>query len=208
MTASSRATCAVAEVLDKDAVVLLYSGCGRCVAVVHCPVDHIKACLSLIQPQLNIGIATPWEVLRTPFNVEDAVGSSATYRGEDTESGINQIQIIPVWEDRVIVGEPRQADVGKRRIGSLELRVAVGLQIDARECLVVQRVREWQRDGGHRIISMIADIGCAWHDAAANLTDRVLTYASCCCRCRRWSSRAACSWRARCCWRRTRRRGW
>src|SRR4029077_16427801 len=82
LRASSRLTGSVAEVLVKGGVVLLHSGCGRCIAVSHCAVDHVKACLPLIQPQLKVGTAAPREVLRTPFNVEDAVGRSATYRRE------------------------------------------------------------------------------------------------------------------------------
>ena len=42
------------------------------------------------------------------------------------------------------------------------------------EGLVVQRVREGQRDGGYRIIPVIADVGRAWHDAAADLAYRVM----------------------------------
>ena len=37
------------------------------------------------------------------------------------------------------------------------------------ESLVVQRVREWQRHGGYCIVPVIADVGRAWHDAAAYL---------------------------------------
>jgi hypothetical protein len=172
----------VAEILNKDVVILLHSGCGRCVAVTHCAVDHVKACLSLVQPQLNVGTATSREVLRPPLNVEDAVWCSTTYRREYAEPGVDQIQIVPIRENRVVVGEPRQADVGEGRVSGHELRVAVGRQVDVRECLVVQRVREWQCDGGHRIIPVIADVGRARHDTPANLTDRVLTHASC----RRW----------------------
>ena len=39
----------------------------------------------------------------------------------------------------------------------------------AGETLVVQGEREGQRDGGYRIIPVIADVGRAWHDAAAYL---------------------------------------
>ena len=85
LPASSRHTRAVAEVLVKGGVVLLHSGCGRCVGVSHCAVDHVKACLPLIQPQLEAGTAASREVLRTPLDVEDAVGSSATYRCEYAE---------------------------------------------------------------------------------------------------------------------------
>jgi hypothetical protein len=109
LPASSRATCAVAEILNKDVVILLHSSCGRCVAVSHCPVDHVKARLSLVQPQLDASTAAPWEVLRPPLDVEDAVGRSATYRCEYAEPGIDQIQIVPIRVDRVVVGEPRQA---------------------------------------------------------------------------------------------------
>ena len=34
----------------------------------------------------------------------------------------------------------------------------------------VQRVREGQRDGGYRIIPVIADVSSAWHDGAADLS--------------------------------------
>jgi hypothetical protein len=72
------------------------------------------------------------------------------------------------------VGEPWQALVGKGRVSGRELRVAIGRQIDRGEALVVQRVREGQRDGGYRIIPVIADVGRAWHDAAAYLIEHVL----------------------------------
>src|SRR5262249_9347244 len=98
----------------------------------------------------------------------------ATYRGEYASRTIDQIQIIPIWHDAVIVGEPRQATVSKGRIQGRELRVAVGRQIDTRKCLVVQGVREGQWDRVDFIIPMIADVRCAWHDAAANLAYCVL----------------------------------
>jgi hypothetical protein len=60
------------------------------------------------------------------------------------------------------------------RIDGRELRITVGRQIDRVEGLVVQRVREGQRDCGHRIILVIADIDRAWHDTAAYLSDRVM----------------------------------
>jgi len=73
------------------------------------------------------------------------------------------------------VREPRQALVGEGRIHGCELRIAVGRQINAGKALVVQRVREGQRDGGYRVIPVIADVGRARHDAAADLTDHVRT---------------------------------
>jgi hypothetical protein len=73
------------------------------------------------------------------------------------------------------VGGPWQALVGEGGIGGCELRIAVGRQIDVREGLVVQRIREGQRDGGYRIIPMIADVGRAWHNTAAYLIYHVHT---------------------------------
>jgi hypothetical protein len=67
------------------------------------------------------------------------------------------------------VGEPRQALVGKGRVGGRELRVAIRRHIDAGETLIVQGEGEGQRNGGHRIVAVIADVGRAWHDAAAYL---------------------------------------
>jgi hypothetical protein len=72
------------------------------------------------------------------------------------------------------VGGPRQALVAKGRIRSHELGIAVGGQINAGEGLVVQRVREGQRDGDDRIISVIADIGRTRHDTATDLRYRVV----------------------------------
>ena len=169
MSASRRTTGAVAEVLSKERVVSLHSGCGRCVAITHCAVDHVKAWLPpLVQPQLDAGTTAAGEVLCPPFNVEDTVGSSATYRCEYTEPTVDQIQVVPVRVDRVVVGGPWQALVGKGRIGCRELRIAVGRQINAGEGLIVQRVRERQGHGGHRIISVIAYIHSAGHDRTSD----------------------------------------
>ena len=180
MSASRRTTGAVAEVLNKEGVVSLHSGCGRCVAITHCAVDHVKAWLPpFVQSQLEAGTAAPREVLCPPFNVEDTVGSSAAYRREYTEPTVDQIQVVPVWVDGVVVSGPRQALVGKGRIGSCELGIAVGRQINAGEALVVQGEREGQRNGGYRIIPVIADVSRAWHDATANLIYHVHTDARC-----------------------------
>ena len=73
------------------------------------------------------------------------------------------------------MGEPWQALVGKSRVSGRELRVAIGRQIDRGEALVVQRIREGQRDGGYRVVSVIADVGGAWDDAAAELIYHVRT---------------------------------
>jgi hypothetical protein len=170
LRAGSRHARTIAEVLVKRGVVFLHAGCGRCIAAAHCAVDDVKATLPLVQPQLKVGIATPREVLCPELDVEDAVGSSATYRGEDTEPTVHQIQVVPVWEDRVVVGGPRQANVAKGRIGSHELSIAVRRQIDVRKGLIVQAVREGQRDGDHPIILVIAGVRRAWHDRVGYLS--------------------------------------
>src|SRR5207249_10989642 len=139
-----------------------------------CAEDHIKASLPLLHPRFEVGSAAPREILRPPLNVEDAVGRTATYRGEDAKPAIDQKQVVPVWEDRVVVAGPWQAGVGEGGIHGRELRIAVGRQIDRAESLVVQRVREGQRDGDHRIIPVIAGVGRAWHDTGGYLADRVM----------------------------------
>ena len=197
LPASSRATRAVAEVLGKGRVVLLHSRRGTGVTISHCTVDHVKARLPLIQPQLEVGTAAPWEILRPPLNVEDTVGSRSTYRCEDAEPGIDQIQVVPIRVDGVVVGEPRQALVRKGGICCRELGITVGRQIDRGEGLVVQGVGEWQRDGDHGIIAMIAGVRRTRYDAAADLSYRVLRRASrrarrCCRRRRCWTSLHAC----------------
>src|SRR5206468_8709675 len=114
------------------------SGCGRCVAVGQRAMDDIEACLPLIQPQLEVGTAAPGEVRRPPLNVEDAIGRTATYRCEYPEPTVHQIQVVPVWEDGVVVGGPRQARVAKGAIAGCELRIAVGRQIYRGEGPIVQ----------------------------------------------------------------------
>ena len=86
------------------------------------------------------------------------------------------------------MGQPRQALVDEGRVRGRELRIAVGRQIDRGERLVVQRVREWQRDRDYRIINV--KFCCAWHDTPTNLRDHILVAGrtrrcrtSCC----RWS---------------------
>ena len=126
MPASSRHTRAVAEVLNESGVVSLHPRSSRCITVTHCAIDHIEATQSLVQSQLEVGTAAAREVLRPPFDVENAVGSRVTYRGEDAKSTINQIQIVPVWQDGVVVGSPRQALVGEGGVRSQELGITVG----------------------------------------------------------------------------------
>jgi hypothetical protein len=54
--------------------------------------------------------------------------------------------------------------------------------------VVVQSVREWQRNSGDRIMSVIADVGFPWHAIGLYLTYHILADT----RCRCWSW-AACS---------------
>jgi hypothetical protein len=112
--------------LSKAGVVTLHPGCGRCVAASHRAVDHLKVTiLPLIQPQLEVGIPAPGEVLRTPLDVKDAVRSSATYRREDAKPAINQIQVVPIRVDRVVVAGPWQAVIGECGVHCRELGVPV-----------------------------------------------------------------------------------
>ena len=184
MSASRRTTRAVAEVLVKVGA-LLHSTCGGCVAQSHRAIDHIKPALSLIQPQLVVGRhGDIGKVNRAPFDIEDPVGRTARHRCEDTAGSTRKSRapglrigalVIPVREDRVVVGGPWQGtDVGEGRIGSRKLRIAVGRHVDAVKGLVVQRIRERQRNGGYQIVRVIAAIGRSWHDAPADLRDGVV----------------------------------
>ena len=125
LPASSGTAHAIAEVLGKGAVVFLYSGCGA-VAPTHCAVDHVKATLPLVQPQLEVGAATSREILRPPLDVEDAIRCRATYRCEYAEPAVDQIEVLPVREDSVVVVVPRQALGAEAGIGGCELRIAIG----------------------------------------------------------------------------------
>jgi hypothetical protein len=78
LCADSCPTNAVTEVLGKHGIVPLHS-CGSVgVAVCQRTVDHIKTTLPLVQSKIEASSATSGEVLSAPFDVEDAVGRSAT----------------------------------------------------------------------------------------------------------------------------------
>ena len=153
LSASRRTSGAVTEVLSKERVVSLHSGCGRCVATSHRAPHHIKATLpALIQPQLVVSRRRRIsEVNSSPFDIEDPVGRSARYGREDTAVATRESRapavcigalVIPVGEDGVVVTGPRQrTDVGKGRIGSRKLRIAVGRHVDAVKGLVVARCK-------------------------------------------------------------------
>src|SRR4029453_8558626 len=75
---------AVAEILVKGGVVSLHSrGCAG-VALSHGAVDHIEACLPLVQPQLVVGRRSRCgKIDSAPFDVEDTIGRRAGHRGEN-----------------------------------------------------------------------------------------------------------------------------
>jgi hypothetical protein len=73
------------------------------------------------------------------------------------------------------VAGPRQTNITKVSIGSRELGIAVGRQIDGVESLVVQGEREGERDGGDLIIPVIAYIHGARHDRTRDLVYGDLT---------------------------------
>ena len=156
--------------MSNERVVSLHTGCGRCVAVSHCAVDHIKAwLLPLIQPYLVVsGRGRSSEVNSAPFNIEDPVGRSARHRGENAAVATGESRapgvcigalVVPVREDGVVVSGPRQANISKGGVRGRKLRIAVGRHVDAGKGLVVQGVRERQRDVGYLIVPVIAAIG-------------------------------------------------
>src|SRR6476646_4004906 len=107
---------AVAEVLSKAGIVLLHACCSRGVAASQRTVDHIKTALTFVQSKLEVGSATPGEVLSAPFDVEDAVGRISTNRSEDPKPSVQRIKIVPVRENGVVVQSPRQAHVAKASV--------------------------------------------------------------------------------------------
>jgi hypothetical protein len=142
--------------------------------------------LPLIQPQLVVSHhGDIGKVDRAPFDIEDPVGRCARYRREDAASSTRESRapglrigalVIPIREDRLIVTGPRQrTDIGKGRVRGRKLRIAVGRHFDAVKGLVVQGVRERQRDVSYLIVAMIAAIGCPCHDATAYLIYHVRT---------------------------------
>ena len=163
----------------------MHSRRGARIAVCRIAVDHIEPILALIQPQLVVGrLIDVGKVNSAPFDIEDPVGRCARHRGEDTAGSTRESRasavcigalVIPVGEDGIIVGGPRQrTDIGESRVGSRELRIAVGRHVDAVKGLVVQGVGERQRNGGYLVVSVIAAIDRARHDASAYLSEHVL----------------------------------
>jgi hypothetical protein len=147
LSASRRATGAVAEVLSKERIVSLHSSCGRCVATNHRAIDHIKAILSLIQPQLVVSRRTDvGKVNGAPFDIEDPVGRSARHRGEDTAGATRESRatalrigalVVPIREDQIRAGCVRQAGVREDRDRAHELESAIRVYIRSSIGLVV-----------------------------------------------------------------------
>jgi hypothetical protein len=112
--------------------------------------------------------------LGAPLDVEDAVGRIATGRGKDSIAAVCCVEVVPIQEDSVVVRSPWQTDVKKVGSCSGELSIAVGRHNHRGKGLVIQCVREWQRNRGGAVVGMIPGIGRAWHDTAAYLSDRVM----------------------------------
>ena len=174
LPASSCTTCAVAEILGKDGVVLLHSSCGAGVAVSHRAVDDVEATLPLVQPHFKIGAAAPWEVLAAVLDVKDAVGSSTANGGKYPKATVYVVQIVPVRQDEVGLAGVGQACVSKRTQRVHELLSTIGVHTHCGKRLIVQRIRERQRYHGRAIVAMIAGVRSAWHNTAAYLSYRVL----------------------------------
>jgi len=93
-----------------------------------------QACLSLVQSQLEAGTALP-EVLRPPLNVEMRLGAVPLIE-VNMPNPLDQIQVVPIREDRVVVGGPRRQTLVKwYRSGERHCRWTTD---DAGEALVVQ----------------------------------------------------------------------
>ena len=97
--------------MSKDRVVSLDS--RRCVRVIlrHGAVDHVEAILPLVQPQLEIRSAAAIEVVRPPFHVENTVRRTAGHRGENAFARPIRELVVPVGENGVVMGWPRQTNV-------------------------------------------------------------------------------------------------
>ena len=123
------------------------------------------------------------EINGAPLDVEDTIRRTAGYRGVNAAgaTGVSRAaghgigaQVVPVWEDGVVVREQWQANVAKGGIRGRELGIAVGRDIDARVRLVIQRVTEWYRETGYRIVPVIAAVRRAWDNTTAYLTYDVM----------------------------------
>src|SRR2546421_12509644 len=109
------------------------------------------------------------EILVTEFDVEDAIGRRATNRGEDPEASEYRVLVVPVWIDGVVVGCPRQANVGKGAIRGGELSLTVGRQFHRVQRLVIQVVGEGVCHGGAVVLAMVANVRVARDDTGLQL---------------------------------------
>jgi len=75
------------------------------------------------------------EIDGAPFDIEDAIWLTAGHRGVNTAGSARESRaarvciralVVPVRKDSVVVRSPRQANIGKGRIGGGELCIAVG----------------------------------------------------------------------------------
>src|SRR5262249_34831540 len=152
----------IAEMLGKAGVIFLHS-CGRTtVTLIHRAVKHFETSLPFVQPQLEIGrLACIVRIDRAPLDVEDAIGRSARH-GRINATGAVRVnraagvcvgaEVIPVWEDGVVVIQPRQANISRTGVCGRKLRISIGRYIHTVEALVIEREREWQWDVSYYII--------------------------------------------------------
>ena len=74
--------------------------------------------------------------------------------------------IVPVRTDRVGRGGFRQAGYAEAVVGRPEGDVAVGANVRGCECLIIERVGEWEGNDRAAVIDVVADIGRPRDDAA------------------------------------------
>src|SRR4029453_2880715 len=107
------------------------------------------------------------------------VRRSAADRREDTAGATRETcaaslriraLIVPVWKDSVVVGSPWQANIREGGIRRRQLSVAVGGQIDAGKCGVVEPVAKRQSNSRDQIVRAVANVGGARDNRAAYLT--------------------------------------
>ena len=121
--------------MGEISIIFLHSSCSPQIAVGHGAVDDVETLLVLVQSQLEVGPEGHRVVHGAPLDVKDAIGSSTRHRGVNpagasritrTASLLLRGQIFPVRHDSIVVGSPRQTDVSKSDIYSVELGIAVG----------------------------------------------------------------------------------
>ena len=128
-------------------------------------VDEINLTCRFIQPNLEVRVASPGVVGRSPLNIEDTVRRHAADRREDAAAGSVRSQVIPKRHYRIGERSNRQrTDVGKRCVAAGELQVTVRTYVGASECRSIVAERERQSDVCRKIIGVVADIDRSWND--------------------------------------------